>query len=465
MFEEALDDLENRLLSFHARYALYFRTKTGDASKYSLAYLCLLLRLKEDRNFTTIARFSEQSGQNIQHFMSNSPWSAQELMKQVRQEIAQRPEFAIGGILLLDESAEEKASAATVGASRQYNGRMGKIEMSQVGVFLGYVNQENWLWVDGELFLPEAWFASSKASLREKLGVSPERKFATKIELGGQMIERLAEENFPFEAVACDTLYGRSGALRRQIASLGKVYIAEIPANTQVYLSCPTLEVAADSPTPDLLQQPEVIEARAFAALESTPFERLQVRRTERGYLADEFSVRRVWTMEKKQLPVQEWLIMRRESSGHLTYALSNAAESATIEELAELKCRGHFIECSNQEAKKELGWDEMQAQKYTAWQHQLALTILAMWFLVETRLDWSLKYRRSEELPEILGVEGEDLPRLSVANLRRLLSAALPLRQLSKAEAMELVAQHLTNRVLSRKSRMKKQVYGHSPP
>lgn len=71
--------------------------------------------------------------------MTNSPWSAQLVLTKVRQEIAQVSEFATGGMLILDESAEEKSSSKTAGASPQHNGRLGKIEMSQVGTFLSYV--------------------------------------------------------------------------------------------------------------------------------------------------------------------------------------------------------------------------------------------------------------------------------------------------------------------------------------
>ena len=48
---------------------------------------------------------------------------------------------------------------------------------------------------------------------REKLEVPPNRKFSTKIELGWEMIKRVAEEGLPFEMVCFDTLYGRSLAL------------------------------------------------------------------------------------------------------------------------------------------------------------------------------------------------------------------------------------------------------------
>jgi hypothetical protein len=44
----------------------------------------------------------------------------------------------------------------------------------------------------------------------------------------------------------------------------------------------------------------------------------------------------------------------------------------------------------------------------------------------------------------------------LSVANVRALLRAALPLPQLQPTEAADLVIKHLVNRSLSRKSRLK---------
>jgi hypothetical protein len=45
-----------------------------------------------------------------------------------------------------------------------------------------------------------------------------------------------------------------------------------------------------------------------------------------------------------------------------VSYALSKARPESSVAELAGLKRQRHFIECSNQEAKSELGWDEWQA-------------------------------------------------------------------------------------------------------
>ena len=108
----------------------------------------------------------------------------------------------------------------------------------------------------------------------------------------------------------------------------------------------------------------------------------------------------------------------------------------------------------SNQDVKTELGWDEFQAIKYRAWQHQLALTILASWFITETKLDWATRYQHDPQL--LAQYEIEVLPVLSVANIRELLRAAMPLPQLSPIEAALLVIEHFDNRIRSPKSRLR---------
>lgn len=74
--------------------------------------------------------------------MSESPWSAQAVLEQVWAEVASQHDLQAGNVLILDESAEEKAGGQSAGAGRQYNGRLGKVEMSQVGTFLALANEE-----------------------------------------------------------------------------------------------------------------------------------------------------------------------------------------------------------------------------------------------------------------------------------------------------------------------------------
>jgi SRSO17 transposase len=469
--DEAIADLGSQLWSFWSRFRHCFKTKTRDASQHAWAYLRGLLSMETERNFANIARRvtgPDEDGQNLQQFMSDSPWPGQTVTQQVQREIAATPGLSTGGVLILDESASEKAGSKSAGAGRQHNGRLGKVEMSQVGTFLAFAKGIVWTWVDGELFLPEHWFTPEMAPERKRLGVPPERQFATKIELGWQMIQRVKANGLRFEAVACDDLYGRSGWLRRQLDEAGIIYMAEVPEDMQVYLRKPDFGVPPPQPgqggrqptRPRVLDEAKPVEARQVVLLLDTYFQRFRVRSTERGELDDPFAMRRVWTIRDGQL-TEEWLVIRHE--GHrYSYALSNAPADTPLDRLAWLKCIRHFVERANQDAKSEAGWDELQAQKYRAWEHHLALNVLATWFIAQTKHEWAQKYPRDPGLAQQMQLEV--LPALSVANVREMLRAVLPLEQLSPEQATRVVVKHLVNRSRSTSSRLKAQRRNRGP-
>ena len=101
----------------------------------------------------------------------------------MQQAIVERRELQ-GGVLILDESADEKSGDSGAGTGRQHNGRMGKVDECQVGVYLAYAKEQHWTLWDGRLFIPEKWFSASAARRREKVGIPSERPFQTKVELG-----------------------------------------------------------------------------------------------------------------------------------------------------------------------------------------------------------------------------------------------------------------------------------------
>ena len=131
---------------------------------------------------------------------------------------------------------------------------------------------------------------------------------------------------------------------------------------------------------------------------------------------------------------------------------LSNAPADAPLARLAELKCLRYGIACANREAKSDLGWDDFRAQKYRAWEHHLALTILAAWFVAQTKLEWAQQTPPDPALTGELGVAR--VPALSVANVRELLKASLPLPQLTLEQAQRLVVKHLVGRSRATASR-----------
>lgn len=82
--------------------------------------------METDRNFTQIGRVTGRAGENLQHFMSNSPWSAQGVCRQVRAEIRATPPLQQGSVLILDESTNAKAGLHSAESALQYDGRLGK---------------------------------------------------------------------------------------------------------------------------------------------------------------------------------------------------------------------------------------------------------------------------------------------------------------------------------------------------
>ena len=462
---DAIKQLGKRLKNFWERFNCFFKTRTCDNSHYGYHYLSSLLRMRNKRNYTTIGKESGVNKQNVQHFMSNSPWDSQGVYTQIQREIKETPALSQGGVLLLDESADAKSGKKSAGTGRQYNGRLGKIDMSQVGVFLAYVNLTShplWTWVTGDLFLPKHWFSDEMEPERKRLGIPEEIDFRTKIKIGLDLIKTVKDNDLPFEIICFDDLYGRSEWLRGQLREDKLLYMADIPFTTYVYLKKPELGVPekesgkrGKEPTKVKVlscEKPQMVSLLAHC--NDTQWSELRIRTTERGELRDLFAVRRVWTIYEDKA-VEELLVIRKEKNGKCNYSLCNAPLDTPLPQLAWWKCQRYFIERANQEAKSEIGWDEFQAQKYRGWQHHLALTILASWFIAQTRYEWSQMYERDPDLARQFDID--ILPMLSVANVRSLLRTVMPLSELTTEQAVDEIIEHLINRTRSRKSRMKK--------
>lgn len=391
--------------------------------------------------------------QNMQHFISQSPWSARKMIDTMQQAVAEREELA-GGMLILDESADEKAGKKTAGVSRQYNGRQGKVDQCQVGTFLSYVHHGIWTWVDGELFVPERWFSEDYAAQREQAGIPDTWEFSSKIELGWAMIERAIVAGLPFVAVAFDSLYGRSSWLLQQCRTAQVEFYADIPETTAVYLHPPVLDEDGQ------VVEQTAVQVKAIAKAATTVWQQIDIRPADCGILRADFTRCPVWMRQSDGTFCADTLLIRRDKKRSI-YTLTNADAGLPLQTLAFRKSQRYFVERSIQDAKSELGWDELQATKLQAWQHHFALTLLASWFVAETRLDWRKRYPPDPTLVQEYDCDDirmDLLPQLSVANIRELLRATLPLPQLSLDEAAALVLSHLDNRTRSRRSRLKKQ-------
>ncbi len=392
---EAVEDLVLRLGKIWLDYRALFKTKTRDTSEYGYAYLRGLLTMEHKRNYVNISRMvidPKDDGQNIQNFMSDSPWSSEAVFERIRSEIMRENGYS-GGMLCLDESGDERSGGMSAGAARQYIGRHGKTEMGQVGVVLSYTQNNVWTMVDGELFFPQCWFKREYKQLRKKLHIPENRSFKTKSEIGLEMIAKAKQEGLDFSIIGCDSYYGTDNAFRSHLDRNGYCYIAGTRSNVKVYTEEPRIswrkplkkrkngsafirEIFSDTPSQKVSHIAQQLE-----------FQQITTRNAERGELTHMCAACTVFTVDPQSLVRKEWLFVRKEHDGKFSYAFSNAPCSVSIEQLALWRTTKYFVERTIQDAKSQVGWDELVARKYRAWTHHLALVALALWFAAQTKL------------------------------------------------------------------------------
>jgi SRSO17 transposase len=139
-------------------------------------------------------------------------------------------------VLVLDETAELKQGQMTVGVARQHAGITGQVENCQTVVFTAYVTARGHTPFDFRLYLPKSWCADRER--RKRAAVPGDVAFATKTELGTQMVTGAIGGGVPFAFLAGDEVYGRSSKLRAACEKHGKGYVLAVPVNFTVTLPC-----------------------------------------------------------------------------------------------------------------------------------------------------------------------------------------------------------------------------------
>ena len=133
--------------------------------------------------------------------------------------------------LVVDGSSREKKGNDTVGVSRQWCGRhAGKVDNCVVGAYATASL------VDSELFLPKKWVEDEQKREAAHVPKVPDgTAYRTQPDITSAMIRRLSQE-LPFEWVLADDEFGRRRSLRDLVASLGKSYVMDVPAESAIQI-------------------------------------------------------------------------------------------------------------------------------------------------------------------------------------------------------------------------------------
>jgi SRSO17 transposase len=392
----------DRLAAFVVPYQQALETEAAQRNLH--LYLQGLLSHLPSKNAEDIATFVDVQRQVIQEFMGTAPWDHRPLIEVLVPQVVHRlgqPD----GIIAFDPSSFPKRGTHSVGVKRQWCGHRGKVDNCQVGVFMGYVSEHEHALLDFRLYLPREWTRDEQR--RQACHVPPEIRYQTRQEQCLEMPDAWRAQ-VPHGWVTGDDELGRYTWFRHALRERGERYVLGVPCTTMMRdLEVPRPEYSGRGRRPQAPWQ-SVTDWRK--SLHPTAWRRLTVRDGEKGPVAIEMVKCRVQTrMERKRTGPQEWLVVTRRPLTDERTLEPRASRDATdqdehhryhyyltptgvsevrlqepsLDELARVIKAGACIEASFKRGKGEVGMDEYQVRTWHGWHHHMALSLVAVWFLI----------------------------------------------------------------------------------
>lgn len=151
---DQIAQLGRKLTSFLALFAECFGR--CDARLLLLVYVKGQLSNLHRKTVESIALQFNTAPRTLQRFLESIKWNEEKLRDRCQQIVAREHAHreAIGCI---DESGTSKSGKETVGAARQWNGHLGKVDNCVVAVHLSYSAPGFQTLLDSQIYLPEDW--------------------------------------------------------------------------------------------------------------------------------------------------------------------------------------------------------------------------------------------------------------------------------------------------------------------
>lgn len=404
-----------------ASYAACFRPRLHGQLAHCQQYIKGLFHACRSNVERMNERLPDSSYDALHHFISESNWDGQGVMD----EVARRVQATLGEVageqgLLLDECGWEKAGSKSVGVGRQYIGQVGKISNGQVGVFAVLSRGTSAGLVGGQLYLPEAWSSDAARCTQARVPLAA-RVYRSKPLLAAALVDHLLGQGLVrADWVGGDAAYGNSPALRQALQQRGQAYVLDVGPGLQLYLADPTPATApawSGRGRPPRRAQPlgtALALPQVAAQVPATTWQQVSYRPGQKGPLVREAVLLPVWRWEHGEQVAQalQLLISRELDGTQVKYSLCYhppAAPALSVGQALYRQMQRYWIERVFQEAKQQLGLHQNQTRSWPAWQHHVALTMMALHLLLDTQLR-----------------ERETIPQLSFASLKLILAQKL---------------------------------------
>lgn len=369
--QSMLEAWEAELVGLHGRLGGLFQR--SEPRQRSLAYLKGPLGSAERKNGWQLAEWmGEATPDGVQHLLERAAWDADAARDVLRSYVVEHlgdPQ----GVLIVDETGFIEKGVHSAGVQRQYSGTAGRIENSQIGVFLSYAGAGGSAFVDRELYLPRSW--SEDRARCQAAGIPDEVVFATKPQMARRMLERALDAGVPCAWVTGDEVYGGDRHLRLWLESRDRSFVMAVAKNEPLWW-----------------RGPEYASAQDIArSLSPQAWKRLSAGAGAKGERVYDWALAPLWRLQLSREARRwgHWLLVRRsrDDRQELAYYVVYAPRAkAQLKTLVAVAGRRWEIEVGFEATKGECGLDQYEVRRWQGWYRHITLALLAHAVLVAVR-------------------------------------------------------------------------------
>ncbi|MFE3213968.1 IS701 family transposase [Streptomyces antimycoticus] len=311
------------------------------------------------RPHTLAEHAGDATPDGLQHLLSRARWDADAVRDDLRGFVVEHLQDD-DAVLVVDETGDLKKGTATVGVQRQYTGTAGRIENSQVAVYLVYSTPRGHAAIDRELYVPRSW--TQNAVRCQAAGIPETVHFATKPALAARMIGRALDAGVLVSWVAGDEVYGNNPHLRAALEHRQLGYVLSVACDHQITTRAGKIRAEA-----------------LVKRLPKPAWQKLSAGIGAKGHRYYDWALADITNEE----PGYHHLLVRRNrSTGELAFYRCYSATPVPLSTLVKVAGRRWTVEETFQSGKGLAGLDEHQVRRWTSWHRWVTLAMLAHAFL-----------------------------------------------------------------------------------
>ncbi len=363
-FNQALGHLENDFSQFI--FGLGFHFPRTEGREAAADYIRGLLSKVERKNSWQLAEATgHKTPTAFQHLLGRANWDEDALRDEHIEEVLFH--FGDCGTLSIDETGFVKKGTKSAGVQRQYCGCVGKIENSQIGVFLNWKTNKGHVLLDRELYLPKSW-CDDKERCRQ-VGIPEDAEFKTKPQLAEQMLSRAFDLGAKPTWVLGDEVYGKDTHLRFFLEEKRQPYVLAVASNQYISIGFSQFSIS-----------------KSLQKIEDKNWYRLSAGTGSKGQRLYDWAAFQI--NHPFEDDYQRWGLLRRSISNpkEVSFYLVFGSSKATLKEMVKACGSRWSIEEDFETAKGEVGLDQYEVRSFHGWYRHITLAMRAQYFLVQTR-------------------------------------------------------------------------------